>query len=132
MSDPRFEQRKQEFMVNPPIHTMLPIKFDNGHEVTKFEFQCASCDAWVAKAHIRGKVARWGGNRITIAGDGYCVDCRKLLRFDMRVSQAKKGAPPEYVHRCSRTRRWQALNVRPERRSLTAHLQRFIKRLFTN
>lgn len=132
MPDPRFEQRKQEFMVNPPIHTMLPIKFDNGHEVTKFEFECASCNQQVAKAHIRGNVTRWGRNRITIAGDGFCADCRKLLRFDIRISQAEKGALPEYVYRCSRTRRWQSLNVRPQRQSITAQLIRLIKGLFTN
>lgn len=131
MSDTFLEQRKAEFLKNPAICESFPIQLDNGFSLSRFDFSCGSCNQPLPDGDIRGKVIRWGGNRVNIVGDGLCASCMHIIRFDVRINQPVKGGEIETVYRCPVTHQWRKMAPENTKKpSFVERLRIFIEDIF--
>jgi len=131
LSDSFLEQRKAEFMKNPAICESFPIQLEHGFSLSCFDFSCGRCNQPLPNEDIRGKVIRWGGNRVNIVGDGLCQSCLLIIRFDVRINQPTKGGEIDTIYRCPTTHKWRRMAlVKKNKVTLLERLRIFIEDIF--
>lgn len=118
-------------MKNPAICESFPIQFEHGFSLSCFDLSCGRCNQPLPSEDIRGKVIRWGGNRVNIVGDGLCRSCLLIIRFDVRISQPTKGGEIDTIYRCPTTHKWRRMAlVTKGKVTLLERLRNFVEDIF--
>ena len=75
----------KEFYALPTLSSFFPLRFKHGGRWLKMDAKCAACELLIEDRNVRGHVRQLFGETFMIDGHGYCQQCRKLTRVELRL-----------------------------------------------
>lgn len=116
------------FRADPPLHTLFPVKLQNGKSVPAVHIVCSTCRDSLSGDRIHGRVVQSLPNVITVDANGYCQRCNRLTNVRCRFRTEGQDAVVEWPGSDGRWRRMEYL-VPTRWQRLAKHWRRFLARL---
>lgn len=93
-----FEKALQEWEHSAPVHTSLPVHFQNGAVFSSFVGECKGCGHPIEDELLRGRVTRPIPELAALDAYGACKSCRLITPFMCRVRSTPEGLQMEWIH----------------------------------